>query len=252
MYGFKKIAKNLIQKCGYRITRDRPTNRFEAMRDTLIHLRNVGYSPRIVIDGGANVGQWTQMAMKEFPNAHFHLIEPLPNCQPILEKFVDSMERATLHQTAISRYGISFVEMNFLGDDGKSTGAQVAIDDEAKKWKSSSLPATDLDTLFSNLLTAEDRAFLKLDLQHHEIPALEGATKVLSVIEVILAEMQLFAINDNKRPVFEDLLLFLNQRDFALYDVVSLQARERDNRAMCGDVVFVRRGSPLLSDDSWT
>jgi len=251
MIKIKELAKRILKDAGYRITKYRPANRFDAMQDSMVHLKNAGFDPQIVIDGGSNVGQWAQMAMREFPRAHFHLIEPLPNCLSYLERIVESTGKATLHQTVISRYGISSVDMTFLGEDGMSTGAQVAIQDEAEKWESSSFPATDLDTLFSTLLTTQDRGFLKLDLQGHEIPALEGAKKVLPKIEVILSEIQLFPINDNKRPVFEELLLFLRQYGFIFYDIACLHARRRDNRAMCGDAIFVRSDSSLLADNSW-
>jgi hypothetical protein len=38
---------------------------------------------------------------------------------------------------------------------------------------------------------------------------------------------------------------------FDLYDFAALVARRRDNRLRGGDVIFVRRGSPPLKDDSW-
>ena len=207
MHRYKEKVKGLLKEAGYRVTKDRPANRFDAMQDALVHLRNSGFDPRVVIDGGSNIGQWARIAMREFPNAHFHLIEPLPNCLPYLQHIVGSTGKATVHQTIVSRYGVSSLDMTFLGEDGVSTGAQVAIEDEADRWISSSFPATNLDSLFSNLLTNEDRGFLKLDLQGHEIRALEGAKEILSKIEVVLSEIQLFPINDNKRPVFEDLLV---------------------------------------------
>jgi len=56
---------------------------------------------------------------------------------------------------------------------------------------------------------------------------------------------------DSRRPIFSDVLGFLRDRGFELYDVASLSARPRDGRLRQADGVFVRRESPLSSGRSW-
>ena len=55
----KELVRSSFQGIGYRSTRLRPANRFQAMDETLLLMRGFGYAPRIVIDGGANIGTWT-------------------------------------------------------------------------------------------------------------------------------------------------------------------------------------------------
>lgn len=52
-------------------------------------------------------------------------------------------------------------------------------------------------------------------------------------------------------PSIEALVRFLDERGFALYDIAALAARRRDNRAHQGDLLFVRRDSPLMADTAW-
>jgi hypothetical protein len=40
-------------------------------------LKSVGWSPRCVFDVGASEGQWTEAISRVFPQAEFHLFEPL-------------------------------------------------------------------------------------------------------------------------------------------------------------------------------
>lgn len=40
-------------------------------------LKNVGWSPRCVFDVGASEGQWTEAISQVFPQAEYHLFEPL-------------------------------------------------------------------------------------------------------------------------------------------------------------------------------
>ncbi len=247
---FKRWARYTLERAGYRITRVRPANRFQAMDETLLLLRGFGYAPRVIIDGGANMGAWARMAHGIFPQALIHLVEPQAACAPALEKLVSSTPGLVFHRIAITEPGATRVRMLGGGRNGGSTGARVAApyeqgDDEVE------YAATSLDALFSDRIGAADRTLLKLDLEGHELAALRGGQRLLDAVEVVLTELQFFEINDNGRPVFADILNFLRTCDFELYDFACLSQRPRDMRLRMGDVVFARRDSALLSDRSW-
>ena len=106
-----------------------------------------------------------------------------------------------------------------------------------------------LDNLLENRLTREDRALLKLDLQGFELYALRGASVALQSVEVVLTEVSFFA--QAYEPSISQLIGFLDQSGFELYDVAALTARQRDNRLHQGDFVFVRKDSPLAADRQW-
>jgi hypothetical protein len=108
-----------------------------------------------------------------------------------------------------------------------------------------------LDALLDGRITQEDRTFLKLDVEGHELSALAGGLRLLEKTEVVLAEVQFYEINRNARPVFFDVVMYLRTRGFCLYDIACLAARQRDLRLRMGDVIFVRRDSRLIADSSW-
>ncbi len=245
----KEFLKKLLRNFGIRITRWRPANRFQAMDDTLIIMRGMGYSPKVIVDGGANVGHWTLVARTIFPEAEFHLIEPLPGCEEDLRQLGGGSGRLYIHPVAVTEPGIECVRMVSNGMNDKGTGSHVVSVND--KRNTIEVKATTLDSLFANRIVPEDRALVKLDLEGHEMTALRGAERLLENIEVILTEVQFFQINNNGFPTFVDLLRFLNEREFIFFDVACLSQRPRDMRLKMGDVVFVRHGSPLLSDSSW-
>jgi len=109
--------------------------------------------------------------------------------------------------------------------------------------------ATTLDDLFRE--GAPEPILLKLDLEGHEMTALQGGEELLRRTEVVLTELSLFDVNDSRRPTFSEMLIFLRSRGFELYDLASLSARPRDGRLRQADAVFVRRESPLSGDRSW-
>ena len=243
--GLKEITRRLATRAGYVVHRW-PANRFDAMDAALEMLAARGYRPRVVIDGGANRGQWFAAASRIFPNAAFHLVEPQDVCWPDLERAGAARGRTTVHHTALTAPGVAAVLMTRGGDPG-NTGAFVftAAEGHAADLES---PATTLDALFASGVTRDDRVLLKLDIEGHEVEALRGATAVLEKVEVIVCEVRFYDIHHSGRPEFAEVVAFLGARGFVLYDIDMLSSRPRDLRLRIGDVIFVRRGSPLAED----
>lgn len=231
--------RRLVESTGYRITH-LAANRFDAMEQVLQRLQRLGFTPQIVIDAGANVGLWTTMARRVFPDAEFHLVEPQPACRAALEGLTG---RVHIHPVAVTRPGIGEVRMAGAGTTGAwIVGGGSAVVEILR------VPASTLDALIGDTLSVAMRPLLKLDLEGHELAALEGATTVLGSVEVIISEVHFFNILDSGLTVFRDLARFLDDRGFDVYDVAALSSRPSDGRLRTGDVVFVRRGSPLLRD----
>lgn len=243
---WKELARCSLELVGYRVTRLRPANRFQAMDEALLLLRGFGFDPRVVIDAGANVGTWTRMCRTIFPDAAYHLIEPQPGCVDELLGAMRTVSRVEVHGVAVTEPGIKSVRMCGAG----STGAWVANPGEHTVTEVV-CPATTLDELLADRVSTEDRVLLKLDLEAHEVTALTGACRLLKAVEVVLTEVQFYPSNDNGRPTFSDVLAFLRERGFEIYDIACLSQRPRDMRLRLGDVIFVRNDSQLLADRSW-
>jgi len=245
---WKDAGRATLRRAGFVVHRW-PGNRFDAMEDALRLLHRSGFRPRIVIDCGANCGQWFGVASRVFADAEFHLIEPQSYCWPALERASASHGRTHLHRTVVTAPGRTLVGMARGGAEG-STGAFVVSPDEATPADVES-PATTLDRLLAARVAAGDRALLKLDIEGHELPALEGASDLLERVEVVVSEVRFFDINRHGRPQFGEVAAFLEARGFALFDFAALGSRARDLRLRIGDAIFVRRDSPLEQDVSW-
>lgn len=249
MSGWRAAVRRMFEAAGLTLHRW-PANRFDGMRDALTLLRRSGYAPKVVIDCGANVGQWSRLALSIFPDAAFHLIEPQPVCGAPLRGLALDQGRVRVHAVAVTEPGISRVRMIGGGDTGGGTGAWVGLPGEEAIGEVV-VPATTLDELLSADVAPGDRSLLKLDLEGYELTALRGAARLLEVVEVVLTEFQFFETNWNGRPTFGGLLRALDERGFELYDFACLSPRTRDQRLRMGDAIFVRRGSALLADEAW-
>ena len=245
----KQLLKRLGRRAGYRIERWRPANRFNAMGYTLEQLRLGGFRPGIIIDAGANVGNWTRMALEVFPEAALHLVEPQPACQPALERLARASSAVTVHPVALTEPGpqrLAFTGGASHGGTGVYVTPREGSDVEFE------CRATTLDELFAGRVGRADRPLLKLDLEGHELSALRGARTLLDAIEVLVIEVQIYDINDaGVAPVFRDVFTFLTDHGLELYDVASMGWRRRDMRMCMMDAVFARTGSLLSVDHAW-
>lgn len=244
---WKEMIRRSFAAAGYRVTRSRPSNRFQAMDESLILLRSLGYDPKVVIDAGANVGTWTQMCYTVFPAASYHLIEPQPACVERLATLVQRIPRSEFHRVALTSPGVSTVWMSGAG----TTGAWVTEERAEHDATEIVCPATTLDELLSKRISVHDRALLKLDLESHELAALMGSNELLPMLEVVITEVHFYPIGPIGGPILADMVAFFQTRDFELYDIACLSQRPRDMRLRMGDVVFVRRDSSLFGDRSW-
>jgi FkbM family methyltransferase len=223
-----------------------PANRFDAMDDTLALLRLRGFAPQCIVDIGANVGVWTEMAAREFDAREFHLVEPQHACLAALRRFPPP--RFTVHPVALTPDPVTSVYMAG-GGAGGGTGAWVVTDGNINE--AISYPATSLDALLADRITAMDRPLVKLDVETYELDVLRSGPRVLTAAEVVIMEFFMFQIEGNGRPVLTDQIAFMMEHGFRLYDFAQLAARRRDQRLRMGDVVFVRADSPLLADNRW-
>ena len=170
-----------------------PAHRFDAMDTALRQLHHNGYRPRVVIDCGANRGQWFGIASSVFAESEFHLIEAQIECWPVLDVEAARRGRTKVHRTAVTGPGATSVRMHRGGDE-VSTGAFVMTSTESYDVDLDA-PATTLDTLLASHVQPGDRALLKLDIEGHEIEALRGAGAVLERAEVVISEVRFFDVN---------------------------------------------------------
>jgi FkbM family methyltransferase len=243
----KQILKSLLARTPYRLVQRTRLNRFQAIEESLASLAARGFSPRSVIDGGANTGAFARIALALFPNAIVHAVEPQPGCEPALQALGREFpERVIVHLLALCAPENDGQVLTMAADAAAtSTGTHVAANGEGL-----SVPCRTLDNVLASHVSAAKGALLKLDLQGYELHALQGATETLKEADVILTEVSFYA--QAYEPPISALVSFLASHDFELYDVASIYARPRDDRPRQGDLLFMRTDAVLARDKAWS
>ena len=84
---------------------------------------------------------------------------------------------------------------------------------------------------------------IKLDVQGAELQVLEGARRALESVQVLFLEVAVLEYNRGV-PLFADVVRFLDERGFVLYDAAALHRAPNDSLSQC-DLIFARADSPL-------
>jgi len=229
-YWLNKLSNHEALLPLFNIIADRHTSGFRLLNGS-------GWAPDIVVDIGANVGDWTRAALPCLPQARFIMIEAQPHLEAHLQR---------LQATAPTR--ISYA-VCLLGRERKdtvdfylaNTGSSLYVEGTAAARTKVSLPMETLDAVLARY-DAAGPTFLKLDVQGAELDVLAGASATLARTDAILMEASLVEYNIGA-PRIADVVARMRELDFLPFDIWDLR---RIGPVLAQiDLVFARRGSPL-------
>ncbi|WP_374166362.1 FkbM family methyltransferase [Arcticibacter sp. MXS-1] len=203
-------------------------------------LKELGFIPEVVIDIGAYQGEWTKNVLDIFPNSYFLMIEAQTSKKPILEEICQehknvSFESCLLGQT--QQKEVSFYEME--------TGSSIYQENTSHSRRKVHLDMTTLDLVATKKHTISKKCFLKIDVQGAELDVLAGAGAVLETCEFVLLEVSMLNYNENA-PQFADVILFLKEKGFVLFDICDIQRNTHDV-AFQTDLLFIKESSSIRS-----
>jgi FkbM family methyltransferase len=201
-----------------------------------------GFSPGTVIDVGASNGQWTRECQAVFPDAHYLMIDPLETNQPALAAMAEKSTRVSVWNGALGA-GPGNLSLHCHGDQSSFFPS---------KDFSGSERAVEVRTLDSLLESGTWPAplLIKADVQGYELEVLKGAERCLENAELLLLELS-FRRYYEGGVLAHDVVSFLGERKFCIYDICTYIQRPADNELVHADLMFVRRDSQLVAREGW-
>lgn len=196
----------------------------------------------VIFDVGAHIGQTAKQYRRFFPKAKIYSFEPFPESYAKLTTKHHKDRRVLPQNMAVSDTSGTIV-LNVNAD--AATNSVLAIADEGKICWGDRLKSEDIlevtsvaldDFCETNLIHHID--ILKLDLQGHELAALQGTTKMLQrqAIDVVYLELLVSKSYEGQPKLHEYLALFA-ECDYELLDFYS-PIRKGVQLIQC-DLIFV-------------
>jgi len=209
----------------------------------LQRMRVRGLNPRVVLDVGAAHGDWTKSCQPIFPDAHFMMLEPLPDYEAELSELV-KQGRIEYIPAAAGRTEDT-LPLLVPDDPGGSSFLPARRKGDSYFKRSVTVPVLPL----SSLDIPSGPTVLKLDVQGFELEAIAGAEPILDQVEVIIAECSLYPFQQGI-PLIHEVVDRVVELGYRIYDAAD-EVRWPSGTLAQLDLVFVSGNSQLRGPGQW-
>jgi FkbM family methyltransferase len=178
-----------------------------------------------------------------FPEADLLLIDPLEEHVPALREISRKHRNAKI---AIGAAGAAAGKIAINVYPDRLTGSSCMVD-PCEVGGPRQVPMITLDEeCASRALRAP--YLIKIDTQGFELEVLRGASRILSETEIVILEVSFFRLFTSN-PIFSEVIVFMAERGFEMYDLLGYSTRPLDGALAQADVVFARRDGLLRQQE---
>jgi FkbM family methyltransferase len=197
---------------GYEVRQYTPLRSFAAAREALLERRGVD----VVLDVGANAGQYGTMLREQGFGGRLVSLEPLAEPYAELERRAAADGAWEAVRVAASDVD-GEITLNLTQDSRSSSvlsrNERFADKDGWAPKESRRVAARRLDGLVGELLRPPERAYLKVDVQGYERHVLDGAADALGRFEALELELSVLPLYEGQAQL-ADMLPLLAERGF--------------------------------------
>lgn len=159
------------------------------------------------LDIGANMGAFSYVLKRTFPDLDILMIEANPFCDGFLKKIGIPYEIVCLSDTE-KEVQFYLQDNNFVG-----TGASYYV--EKTEWYANR-NFTRMQTKMLDDVVSKTYDFIKLDTQGSELDIMKGGKKTIDAAKYVLLETSLIEYNENA-PLKKDIFEYMASIDFKPY-----------------------------------
>lgn len=211
--------------------------------EIILSLLKEKFNPEYIFDIGCGHGEWFLRCIKFFPKTKYFLFDG---------NKLNEDKLALLKK----KYKNMFYKISLLSDSVKNLkffnmgyGSSVYEENTNFSRKIEFITSSTLELELSHLNIETFNNMIKLDVQGSEIDILKGLGNKINCFEIIILETSVKEYNKGA-PLFVDVINFMNEKNYSLYDVCDLKRLGLNNSFLIQfDAVFIRKNSSILNFD---
>ena len=166
------------------------------------------FYPHRILDIGANVGQFHQLAKQFYPNSYIFSIEASAGCEQYLKQITDQYA-ITLLAKDTANYNFFTMKSNPI-NTGNSIYKELTEHYSAENTDVVTIKGTKLDDMYPS---SEEFDLIKIDTQGSELDIISGGIELCRKAKGILLEVSLTQYNQNA-PLYQEVLDFMENLGF--------------------------------------
>ena len=236
----KQLIKNIFNSVGLEVQRNQPLN--EA--GTQIYQAIKKINTDIILDVGANTGQFSLEIRKKGYNGKIVSFEPLLSARKKLIEYSLKDKNWLIHDQAaigdhngfidinISKNSVSSSILPMMSSHSDAEGNSVYIGSERTA-------IITLDSVADAYLNDSSNCFIKIDTQGYESQVLDGAINTLKKSKGILCELSLVPLYEGQH-LWKEIIERFEKEGFVLWSLHKAFTDKRNGRTLQMDAVFLR------------
>lgn len=234
----KKILVKLFDPLAVKLGYNNSYGKNSLLNNFYTILENVKFTPKHIVDVGANHGTWTREALQYFPDAYYSLLEPQYWMEDSIKDILKSNSKVTFNAVGAGEKPGNF---KFTIVDRDDSCSFRYTEEEAQKlgFKQVVIPVVTLNKFIneSNLPVPD---IIKIDAEGLDIEVLKGASDFFGKTEIFMVEAGVVIKEfDNS---FLKMINFMDQNGYRLFDITDLNRPFFPPVLWLVEIVFVKKG----------
>jgi FkbM family methyltransferase len=239
----KRLILSLLAKFGFRLARINNVPKPNYGLDPFfLSLQRLAFTPKHILDVGANRGNWTRAALKYFPDARYTLVEPQDQLKSHIQDLLDRGYKLQWINAGAGDQSGS-MPMNLSHRDDSST---FVLTDRHGQTTGSQLATVPIKTL-NEIVSASGAGMpemVKIDAEGFDLKVLAGASALLGKTDIFLVEAVVCGNYENSAA---EVIQFMANARYRLIDITDLNRSPKHGVLWLCELAFLRNASPLLN-----
>lgn len=236
----KKKINEFLKIFGIEIRKLRLENSFMKNLVFLLEKNQI----EVVIDIGANVGQFAQQLRSHGYTKRIISVEPMELAHKFLQKISSGDALWDVYERSAIGSSIGNILMNVSKNSVSSSilpmlDSHLRAAPESKYVSKETVPITTLDMMCKNYDLYGDKYFIKIDTQGYESEVLNGADKALKAAEGILIELSNVPLYEGQ-VLWWDMISRIEKFGLALYALQSGFVDSNSGKLLQFDAIFMK------------
>jgi len=202
------------------------------------------YGINVLLDVGANIGQYARLMRRIGYQGEIISFEPLSSAFSELKKNADGDEKWLCEHFALGNKEeqsiIHISENSYSSSLLNILPLHIAYDADSRYVAEETIQIKRLDDIFQNYCQPEDVVMLKIDTQGFEKNVLEGAKQSLRNITLLQLEISIEPLYD-KEVLFVEMFNYLQEIGFELFTLENGIRNPESGKLLQVDGIFINK-----------